>query len=154
MTERFRQRHLERLLVGGRHIGRCRRWGGKRERQRHDQKHQHREHRQRRLPAEIVDHRYAEWREQELPKRSGGCSGAQRDAAPVGRQQFAECREHQIERAAGQAEADQDAGAKVERERRRRVAHHEKTTRVKDGPDAHHTQNTEPIGDRAGYRLA
>ena len=33
------------------------------------------------LPAEIVDHRHAERREQELPERSGGGSGAERDAA-------------------------------------------------------------------------
>ena len=72
-----------------------------------------REYRQRRLPAEIVDHRHAERREQELPERSGRGAGAECYAALLGRQQLAEGRQHQIERAARQTEADQDAGAEI-----------------------------------------
>jgi hypothetical protein len=60
-------------------------------------------------------HRYAERREQELPERSGGGSGAERYAALLERQQFAEGGQHQIERAARQSEADQDAGADIKR---------------------------------------
>ena len=131
MAERFRQRRLERLLVRGRHIRRCRGRGRERERQRHDQQHQTGEYHQRRLPAEIVDQRHAERREQELAERSGRSAGAERDAAPLRRQQLAECGQHQIERAAGQAEADQDAGAEIERQRRRRVAHHQAGRRHK-----------------------
>ena len=127
MAERLRQRGLERLLVRGRRI-RCRRSRRRRrdrERERHDQEHQQSEHRQRRLPAEIVDHRDAERREQELPERAGRGAGAERKAALLGRQQLAERRQHQVERTAGQTEADQDAGAEIERKRRRRIAHQE-----------------------------
>ena len=59
------------------------------------------EDRQRSLPAEIVDHGNAERREQELPERSRGGSGAERQAPPLRRQQLAECGQHQIERTAG-----------------------------------------------------
>ena len=128
--------------------------GGERQRKRDDQQHQACEHRQRRLPAEIVDHGHAERREQELPERSGGGAGAKRNAAPLGRQQLAERGQHQIERTAGQSEADQDAGADIERQRRRGVAHHEQTAGVQNCADTHHAQDAEPVGDRAGNRLA
>ena len=66
MAECFSERRLERLLIGDGHLGRCRRRRGQRERKRDDQQHQPGEYRQRHLPAEIVDHRHAERREQEL----------------------------------------------------------------------------------------
>ena len=154
MPECFRQRRPERLLVGHGRMARCRGRGGKRERQRHDQYHQAGEHHQRRLPAEIIDHRHAKRREQELPERSGGGSGTECNSPPLRRQQLAERRQHQIERTAGQPEADQDAGTDIKRQRRRRVAHHQETGGVKHGADTHHAQNTKPVGDRAGKRLA
>jgi hypothetical protein len=153
MAECLRQRHPERLLVRGRHIGRGRGRRGERERKRDDQEHQACEYRQRGLPAEIVDHRYAERREQELTERSGGGSGAERYAALLERQQLAERRQHQIERAARQSEADQDPGADIKRQRRRRVAHHEETAGVENSADTHDAQDAEPVSDRAGKRL-
>ena len=112
------------------------------------------EHRQRRLPAEIVDHRHAERREQELPERSGRGSGAEREAALLGRQQLAERRQHQVERTSRQSEADQHAGADIERQRRRGIAHQEQAGGIEQRADAHHAQDAEPVGDRARDRLA
>ena len=113
-----------------------------------------REHRQRRLPAEIVDHRDAERREQELPERAGRGAGAERKAALLGRQQLAERRQHQVERTARQPEADQDAGAEIERQRRRRITHQKQTAGIEQRADDHHAQDAEAIGDGARDRLA
>ena len=128
MAERLRKRRPERLLVrhGGR-IRRCRGWRCERKRQRYDQQHQKCEYRQCRLPAEIVDQGDAERREQKLPERSRGGSRAKRNSAPLGRQQLAERGQHQVERTPRQSETDQDPGADIERQRRRRVAHHQQT---------------------------
>ena len=154
MAEGFRERRLERLLVGDGHVRRRRRRRRERQRQRHDQQHQQRKYRQRRLPAEIVDHRHAERREQELAERAGRGAGAERDAALLRRQQFAERRQHQIERTAGQAEADQHAGAEIERHRRRRIAHQQQAAGIEQRADHHHAQHAETVGDRARDRLA
>jgi hypothetical protein len=66
----------------------------------------------------------------------------------------AEGGQHQIERTAGQSESDQDPGAEIKRQRRRGVAHHDETAGVQNGADTHDAQHTEPVGDRAGNRLA
>ena len=154
MAERFRQRRLERLLVGDGNIRRRRRRRRDRERQRHDQQHQQREYRQRRLPAEIVDHRHAERREQELPERAGRGAGAERKAALLHRQQLAESRQHEVERTAGETKTDQDAGAEIERQRRRGIAHQQQAAGIEQRADDHHAQDAEPVGDRARDRLA
>ena len=74
---------------------------------------------------------------------------AQRDAAPFRRQQLAERRQHQIERTAGQAEADQNAGAEIERQRRRRIAHGDQAGGIHQRADGDHAQGAEAVGDRA-----
>ena len=137
-----------------RHVRRRRRRRRDRERQRHDQQHQQREHRQRRLPAEIVDHRDAERREQELPERAGRGAGAERKAALLRRQQLAERRQHQVERTAGQTKADQNAGAEIERQRRRRIAHQQQAAGIEQRADDHHAHDAEAVGDGARDRLA
>ena len=58
------------------------------------------------------------------------------NAAPFRRHQLAERRQHQIERAAGEAEADQHAGAEVERQRRRGIAHQRQAGGIQQRADA------------------
>ncbi|MEH2625071.1 hypothetical protein V1292_003126 [Bradyrhizobium sp. AZCC 1719] len=91
MTERFRQRGLEGLLLGGRRIGRCCGWWRcQRQRQRHDKEHQCRKYNERCLPAELIDNGHAEGSEQELAERTSSRAGAERETAPFRRQQLAE----------------------------------------------------------------
>ncbi len=135
-------------VVGGRRRGR------QRKRQRHDQEHQPGKYRERRLPAEIVDQRDAERREQELAERSCRGAGAECDAALFRWQQLAECRQHQVERATGEAETDQHAGAEIERQRRRGVAHQQQAAGIEHRAHRDHAEHAEAIGDGAGNRLS
>jgi hypothetical protein len=125
-----------------------------RKRQRDDQEHQAGEYRQRRLPTEIVDQRHAKRSEHELTERACRGTRAEREPTPLDRQQFAEGRQHEIERTARQAEANQYAGAKIERERRCRIAHQHQPSCIEQGAHDHHTQQAEPVRDSAGHWLA
>ncbi len=155
MTESLRQRALEGLfrLRGSSATGTVDR-SRQHERERHDKQHEHRKHRQRRLPAEIVDQRDAERCEHELSERTRRGARAQRDAAPFLRQQLAEGRQHQIERTAGQTETDQKSGADIERQRRAGITHHQQAGGIHQRTDANHTHAAEPVGNRAGEGLA
>ena len=75
------------------------------------------------MPAERIDQHVADGREQELAERAGGRAGAERHRPPFLRQELAEGAEHQIERAARQAEADQHAGAELQHAGRGRIGH-------------------------------
>ena len=63
-----------------------------------------------------------ERREQELPERTGGGTGAKGETAPAFRHQLAERADHHRERTAGEAEPDQHAGRQIEHQRCRRIA--------------------------------
>ena len=81
------------------------------------------------------------------PNDPAAVPAPKRDAAPFRRQQLAERRQHQIERAAGQAEADQNAGAEIERQRRGGIAHRDQAGGIQQRADGDHAQ-----GCRTGRR--
>ncbi len=103
---------------------------------------------QRLLPAETVDQRDRERREQELPERTGSRAGAERERAPVRRHQLAEGADHDGEGRAGKAEADHHAGGEMEHAGRARVGHAGETERIEDRADAQHPDRTVAIRDR------
>ena len=76
-----------------------------------------------------------------MPRFSGGSSLLNADST-------------RLNERAGQPEADQDAGAEIERQRRRGIAHQQQTAGIEQRADDHHAQNAEAVGDRACDRLA
>ena len=106
------------------------------------------------MPAERIDQDVADRREQELTERARRGAGAEGHRAPVFGQELAEGAEHEIERAARQAEADQHAGAEMQHARRRRIGHDHEPERIEERAGAQHARRPEPVGDRAGEGLA
>ena len=104
------------------------------------------------LPSDSIDQADAERREQELAEGAGGRAGAEGERAPAFRQQLAERRDHQVERAAGKSEADQHAAGEIKRARRGGMRHHENAGCIEQRPGNDHADSAEPIGDRPGKR--
>ena len=82
------------------------------------------------MPAERIDQHVADGREQELAEGARRRAGAEGHGAPLLRQELAEGAEHQVERAAGEAEADQHAGAEMQHAGRRRIGHDDEAERI------------------------
>jgi hypothetical protein len=127
---------------------------GERDRQRQDEQDAHREDDQGRMPAEGFDQGAADGREQELAERAGGGAGAEGEGPPALRQELAEGADHQVERAAGEAEADQHPGAQMEHSGRRGVGHDDEAERVEEGARAQDAGGAEAVGDGAREGLA
>ena len=125
-----------------------------RERQRHDQQQQAGEDQQRLLPADAADQRRRRTARTGTGRTSRPpCRRRSRACGSARRQQLAERRDHEIERAARKAEADQHAGGDLQRDRRGRVGHQREAGRIEHRADAQHPQHAEAVRDRAGEGL-
>ena len=88
-----------------------------------------------------------------MAERARRCAGAEGDRAPAFRQQLTERGNHEVERAARQAEADQHAGRQIEHAGRRRLRHHVDAGGVEQRARDDHPHRAEAVGDRARERL-
>ena len=155
MAKRLAERVCRRLLLL---VGRrCKRAGlpGRRERERqwHDEKHDGGEDDERLLPADAVNERHRERREQELPERAGRRPRAEGDRAPVRRHQLAEGADHDGEGGAGEPESDHRTGREMKHARRGRVGHGRQTERIEDRPQAEDRRGSIMVCHRPGHGL-
>jgi hypothetical protein len=82
---------------------------GQRDRERHDEQQHGPEHQKGRSPP-VLEEQDAEGREQELAEGAGGPAEAGRERPPALSQELTECRKHDVEACAREAEADECPG--------------------------------------------
>ena len=144
-------------------LARGRRWtaglrrvaaAGEHERERHRNEHGHGKDDERLVPAEAVDEKVRDRREEELAERARRGAGPEGERPPFRRQELAEGAEDEVERRAREAEADEHAGAEMHQPGRRRIGHDREPERVEDRPGADHAHRAEAVGDGACEGLA
>ena len=154
MPEGFRQSLRDGLFGSRTRRFLTQRTGGQRDRQRQHQQQGATEQDRGFLPADRIDQRAGNRGKQELSERAGRRARAERNAAPLFWQDFAESRQHHVERATRQTEADQPACRHRQTGRRIGIGHHHLPQPVKQSPDTQHPCGAETVGHRPCEGLA